>query len=478
MRRPVATSSEIWAASETDVRRTRVYYWWLLLTIAFEYMRPGVFVPAIAAIKLPTLIPSALLAAVLVAPGLRPFKVIFTDRTARWILLYLALILLSVPMAKVPVYAINILDLVVAHFTLFLIIARVTTTLQRLHGIFLVLFASHMFALAMNPDVIMNPNVRSYVRGAPFLGDGNDFSLSLCILLPMAIYLTQSARSKLARLGAWAGVLAIMLAIIGTQSRGAAIAGCAVLGFLWLMSKQRIASLMGIGVAAAIVVTFGSQAYFDRLSTIRDYESEGSAKARVVAWKAGTRMALANPVLGVGAGHFPMAFAETSEAGHRWMTAHSMYFLVLGELGFPGLIAYCAIVFGGIREALVVRRRLLQSESRSPPDSIDAHARLLVALVASSVGFAVAGAFLSVAYYLHAFVLSGLLLSARSIAVTAHGVAGPGQTRHAATVRRRHSHAARVQRSPRAHDQGSDVRRFLESDKETLGACLPRSHEG
>jgi probable O-glycosylation ligase (exosortase A-associated) len=449
VRRPVVTTPETWAASETDVRRTRVYYWWLLLVIAFEYARPDVFVPVIGAIKLPALIPMTLFAAVLFAPGLRPFKAIFTDRTTRWIVLYLALILLSVPMAIVTLYATNTLKVVSTHFTLFLIIARVATTLKRLHGIFLVLFASHLFVLAMNPDVILNPYVRSYVRGAYFLGDGNDFALSLCILMPISVYLAQGARSRLMRAVAWAGFLATILAIIGTQSRGGALGGCAVLGFLWLTSKQKAAALMGIGVVAAVVVAFGSQAYFDRMSSIRDYQSEGSAQARVTAWKAATRMALANPLLGVGAGHFPMAYAgkyRPPDVGYGWMTAHSMYFLVLGELGFPGIIAFCAIVFGGIRAAMMVRRRLLQSEARAPPDSIDAHSRLLVALAASSAGFAVAGAFLSVAYYPHVMVLSGLLLSGRSIAVTAHGVARPSQAGHEATGRRPHAYAARGQR--------------------------------
>jgi len=448
MRRPVAVP-EVWSPSETDVRRTRIYYGWLLLVIAMEYARPGEFVPVIAAIKLPTLIPLILLVAVLVAPGLRPFKAIFTDRTARWIVLYLALVLLSIPIAEVTVYATDTFNSVFAHFTLFLMIARVTTTLPRLHGIFLVLFASHMFALAMNPDVILNPNVRSYVRGAPFLGDGNDFSLSLCILMPMVIYLAQAARSRFMRAAAWAGVLAIILAIIGTQSRGAALAGCAVMGFLWLTSKKKAASLMGIGVVAAIIVAFGSQAYFERLGTIRHYQSEGSAQARVGAWKIATRMALANPLLGVGAGHFPMAYADLNRhpgGGSRWMTAHSMYFLVLGELGFPGLIAYCAIVFGGIRATLMARRRLLLSEARPPPDTIDAHARLLSLLAASSIGFAVAGAFLSVAYYPHVFVLSAILISARSIALATSAVAGSGRTEHKTTGRRPRAYSGRIQR--------------------------------
>jgi len=203
----------VWGATEADVHRTRVYYWWLLLVIAFEYIRPGVFVPVIEATKLNSLIPLILFAVVLFAPGMRPFKEIFADRAARWIALYLGLILLSVPMVEVTLYAFETFKKVFAHFTLFLIIARVTTTSQRLRGIFVVLIVSHLFVLAMNPDVVLKPDVRSYIRGAPFLGDGNDFALSLCIIIPMAIELARAARFKLARVVAWAAVLVIILAI-------------------------------------------------------------------------------------------------------------------------------------------------------------------------------------------------------------------------------------------------------------------------
>jgi probable O-glycosylation ligase (exosortase A-associated) len=219
---------------------------------------------------------------------------------------------------------------------------------------------------------------------------------------------------------AWATFILLLIAIIGTQSRGAALGGIAVFGFLWLTSRQKVASLVGISLVAVIVALVGSETYFSRMQTIKDYESDSSAEARIVAWKAGTRMALDNPLFGVGAGHFPAAYGakyRPADAG-RWMTAHSMYVLVLGELGLPGIITFCTLVFGGIFTTLAVRRRVLRTATDPPSDKALQSARLLGLLAASGVGFAVAGAFLSVAYYPHLFILTGILLSARAIAMT------------------------------------------------------------
>lgn len=420
MRRRVTTQAAGTIVASDD-EKTRIYYWWLLLVIFFEYVRPGAFFPPIEAAKINTLIPLALLVATIFAPGLRPFKVIFADRYARWLVVYLGLIALSIPFAVVTFYSFDVFKLVLAHFSLFVLIARIATSEQRLRGILAVLMVSHLVILLKNPAVVLNPTVRSYVIGPPFMGDGNDFALSLCILLPMTIELARAARARLVAGIAWGGFVMTILAIMGTQSRGAALGACAVFGFLWLYSRQKAVTLVGISAVVGIVALVGSDTYFNRMKTIKDYDSEGSAQARVMAWKAGVRMALANPVLGVGAGHFPMAvagkYAPKDGDSRRWMTAHSMYFLVLGELGFPGLITLLALVFGGIHATLGVRKFVLRSAKDPPSDQVLQTSRLLGLLAASGVGLAVAGAFLSVAYYPHIFVLTGIMLSARAIAL-------------------------------------------------------------
>ena len=423
-----------------DEAKTRVFYWWLLLAIFFEYVRPGAFIPAIGAIRLGTIIPGLLLAATLVAPGLRPWGDIFSDRYVKWLLAYVLLIAISVPFAGVTLYAYNTLTDVLTHLTLFFMIARIGTSFARLRGIFSTLVAAHVALVLLNPQLLMSPETRSYVRGAPFLGDGNDFSLSLCILLPLAIEIARRPRAKWGSVLGWASVACIIMAILATQSRGASLAVAAVLVFLWFHSARKGVSLLAIALLGAFVLVYASESYFNRMSTIAHYEEDGSAEGRIMAWKAAANMAVDHPLTGVGAGQFPGMYGRhyREDGGGRWLTAHSMYFLVLAELGFPGLVTLLALVLGSPLALLALRRRVLAATHGPPVEWRQEAERFLCMLAAGCIGLAVAGAFLSVAYYPHLFVLTAVTASTRLIVKARLDESAPaGSQTRAAPSRRR-----------------------------------------
>jgi O-antigen ligase len=187
--------------------------------------------------------------------------------------------------------------------------------------------------------------------------------------------------------------------------------------FLWTFSKKKIASLLAIALVGVFVLIYASDAYFNRMSTIAHYETEGSAAGRIKAWKGATRMAIDHPLTGVGAGQFPAMYGRhyREEGSGRWLNAHSMYFLVLGELGLPGIVVLLALVWGSPLALLSLRRRVLAATHGPPPEWRLEAERFLCMLAAGCIGFAVAGAFLSVAYYPHLFVLTAVTASARLI---------------------------------------------------------------
>ena len=125
-------------------------------------------------------------------------------------------------------------------------------------------------------------------------------------------------------------------------------------------------------------------------------------------------MAMANPVLGAGAGHFPIGFGQIrvsrGDPG-AWLTAHSIYFLVLGELGVPGIALLLTFIFGN----LVANRRMLREVGQLPPDQAATARNALASTSAALVAFATGGAFLSAAYYPHMYVLAGMLTAARHV---------------------------------------------------------------
>lgn len=404
-------------------KKTRYLYWWLLLAVFFEYARPGAFVPIPGQIN--SLIPMLLLLVSSFTPGLRPMKEIFTDRLGKWPVIYIALICLSILHAEVHYSAFNVFTAALGYFFLFLLMARILTTPARLLGLFLMLVIAHVFLLAMNPEVVLDPDTRHYVIGGTFLGDGNDFSLSMCILIPLALELALSWKGALKKVFAWLLFTIIILGVIGTSSRGATLGMVAVFAYLWWRTPRKMVALVGVFVVACGVLLYAPDLYFERMGTIQNYEEEGSAQGRITAWKAGLRMAADHPIGGVSAGHYAISFGtkyRPRDYSGPWLTAHSMYFLVLGELALPGIITLFVLLFGGLRENARVGKAVLARAGPEPSQEIKDALRLLMLTSAAMLGFAVAGAFLSVAYYPHIFVLTAILLSARSFALRQVGM--------------------------------------------------------
>ena len=144
------------------------------------------------------------------------------------------------------------------------------------------------------------------------------------------------------------------------------------------------------------VVLGAPENYWDRMQTISQYQEDTSAMIRLAAWKAGVQMALDNPVLGVGPGNFGSAhglFYKVEDAYSErwnWVAAHSIYFGVLGELGFSGLL----LLLSFLGSIFFANRRVRAHMTGQESD------RFLLAtsqaLEVSIVGFMVCGIFLSV----------------------------------------------------------------------------------
>jgi putative inorganic carbon (HCO3(-)) transporter len=347
------------------------------------------------------------------AGGQRPWSEITRDKLWKWPFIMVFFVLASMGWASVTTYTYNVFTLILGYLILFVLIARIITTPKRLRGLFVTLIVAHLFLLVYNPLVVTDPYTRHYITGATFLGDGNDYSLSLVILLPFAIELLQSAQTKIGRILGLAALGVLILAIVGTQSRGATLGMGMVFAYLWWRTPRKVPGIVAICVALFGVLLYAPDVYLQRMKTLKNPEQESSAEARLKAWKAGARMAQDN-FLGVGAGNFPNNFPKYrgADAPVRWMTAHSMYFLALGELGILGLLLVIRLVAGNII-ANVRQRNLLSKMPTGPPATL-VQIRLLNLVNASALGLAVSGAFLSVTYYPHLFMLTAIFICTRS----------------------------------------------------------------
>jgi len=138
-------------------------------------------------------------------------------------------------------------------------------------------------------------------------------------------------------------------------------------------------------------------------------------------------MFLDNPLGGVGPGsskfaisHYqpPEKFYGVSMGGRA---LHSAHFQLLSELAVPGVIIFGSLMYWHFRSILEIRRcpsgsTAMAARSPSSPEAVSAiHTDFLrwaaIGFGGGLVGYLGAGAFVSVLYYPHVWILSGILVA-------------------------------------------------------------------
>lgn len=388
-------------------------YAMLLLFFVFEYVRPGTYFPPLNLLRLNTAIPALLVAASALSGKGVPHGRVLREPNLWMLLFLLGLIGVSVLTADVTLYSFTVFITVVGYVLITWVLCRQLSDRARLVGVLAALILVHVLVAALTPQMITNPAERHYLRSGSFLGDGNDFALSVNIAIPLCVFLAFESRRFGRRLLWLAVLLFLVFCVVATQSRGGTVALACLGAYYWFKSDKKVATGVLVVMAVGLVFLTAPESYWERMSKI-DPE-EGSARGRILAWEAGMRMAADHPILGVGAGHFGVKYGVEYRppTGERvpWQTAHSIYFLVLGELGYPGLFVLLALILSN----LAANRRLARGLRGRTDDRSRHDRRLMTALSAAMMAFAVNGAFLSAAYYPHLYVLVGLHSAARRL---------------------------------------------------------------
>jgi probable O-glycosylation ligase (exosortase A-associated) len=268
------------------------------------------------------------------------------------------------------------------------------------------------------------------VWGPPggFIEGNNEVGLALVMVIPMMNYLRVVASQRWLRIALTVLMLFTAVAVLGTQSRGAFLAIVAMGTVLWLRSKEKAKAAIAIGLTGLVLTQFMPASWEERMQTIGSYDQDGSAMGRINAWQ--MTMHLANNRF-PGGGFFiytPELFARYAPVPDDVHAAHSIYFQILGEHGYVGLILFLLVGFFTFMTARRIRRAAQNRED----------ARWLYHLAGmmqvSMIGYAVGGAFLSLAYFdlpynvLVILVVSERWLNDKELAAEskgAFGAAGP-----------------------------------------------------
>ena len=247
------------------------------------------------------------------------------------------------------------------------------------------------------------------VWGPPgsFIEDNNELAVALIMTIPFLNYLRLVSSMAIVRYGLVGMMLLIAVSALGSQSRGALLAISAMAVLLWSRSDKKLLAGVVLIVVATSLVAFMPASWEKRMNTIQTYESDNSAMSRLEAWKFCLNVANDRPT-GGGFGVYTWEnYAKYNPKSTLPQAAHSIYFSVLGEHGWVGLALYLTIGILSYRLAARLRR-----ETRALAQAAWVYYLAGMCQV-TLIGFAVGGAFLSLAYFDYTYNVLVVLVAAR-----------------------------------------------------------------
>jgi putative inorganic carbon (HCO3(-)) transporter len=256
------------------------------------------------------------------------------------------------------------------------------------------------------------------------LEDNNDFALALVMNLPLLFYLGHIEGTKLFKMGSAIAMALTCITILLTHSRGGALSMAAVLFVITIRSKYKFQAILLATIGVVAFLAFTPEHVFERLGTIKTFEEDASANARLTAWQIAFRMIEAHPVIGVGIRNFQVhwpdfSYGLTAPGGGFAYVAHNSYLQIWAEGGTIGILVYLGIL--GTTFASLRRLRLLGRRTEGG-DWIFQYARMFEA---SFTGFICGAMFLNrghfdLFYQLVALVACFNMLAYRFAATPAH----------------------------------------------------------
>jgi putative inorganic carbon (hco3(-)) transporter len=263
------------------------------------------------------------------------------------------------------------------------------------------------------------------------LFEGSIISCVAITVIPLIIWLANYGTifkpDWRVRIYALALIFACMLIPVGTQARTGVIC-IGVLGLLMLRyARHRLLYLAAIALIGLAAVPFLPSSLTQRAETIQDYKQDESAYTRIAIWKWTWEFAKDHPMGGgfnsykqnkisydIVQKHDPnnpndeyLVEGEKKEIVDQGRAFHSSYFEMLGEQGYPGLLIWLIIHFGGIWRMEVVSR-LYRKRNRAEENWV---APLATALQNAQIVFLVGSLFVGIAFQPFVYMLVALQIA-------------------------------------------------------------------
>lgn len=205
------------------------------------------------------------------------------------------------------------------------------------------------------------------------IADNNHLATALVLILPLLFYLYQHSSRRLIRVGFLVAFTLVALAVAGSGSRGGFIALSVVAIWLFFTSRRRWTGFAIFVALGGLFFAFAPDEWIARLETIKQADDDESFNARLFSWNVSSSIALANPIFGGGfhsvqvqeiwdsfkAAPGLLAFLHMPVPDYRAKASHSIYFEIMGDLGFVGLSIFLAILLHAIYSRFAIKRLTL-----------------------------------------------------------------------------------------------------------------------
>jgi probable O-glycosylation ligase (exosortase A-associated) len=218
-------------------------------------------------------------------------------------------------------------------------------------------------------------NVSFLVTSNTGLYEGSTLATVSMSLIPITLWLYRRnmimKRNILTFLATAGIIFSMLLVTVGAEARTGLVAGSILVILLWCISKHKLVFAALIAGVAVVAIPLLPTSFTDRMSTIKTFDEDASASTRLAVW-GWTLDYVAEHPLGGGFGVYRInrldidmqrREGDADNQAVRTVTVqdnsrafHNSYFEVLGELGYPGLAMYLAIVALTLQAAWKLRK--------------------------------------------------------------------------------------------------------------------------
>ena len=386
------------------MRTQHFSFWMICCYIFFEYTRPQAIFPVIDFLPWAQIFILMSLAGAILDPTVRwvshPMNVLMN---AFAVLIFLSSIYAVYPDVSKEHY----IDFY-GWFVIYYLIITIVNTRERFYIFMLVIIlSSAKIAIGTSREWILRGfSFTTWGLKGPsgYFENSGELAILMLTLYPVAYYLYEYLKDKVSRVERFVLVVfwvTPILTILGASSRGAQLALAIQLGVIFYNKIFRVKQLVFI---VAFIVSAYSLLPEEQRARFQEAGEDKTSIQRLLYWKHGYEIVKENPVLGIGFFNFPAYYQDYYSDDLLYPEAqlpHNVFVQVGTDAGVVALFIYLNIVIGGIG---------LSWRYGSSQD-INECKVFMKGLSLSILGYAVAGQFVSVAYYPFLWVGVSLVVS-------------------------------------------------------------------